>query len=939
SNKLQHWQMEMAVVHWQFVPIPISSEKLDILLLHFNLQVGFNNPKITLKAWWENWLQTLVKASTVSIRAISDGYLLRIINLRKEGQIDEKFALQIEALIKSEQLPESSSHDSENIPMLKLLTSFLEKGTFQREGSPKNMISKIVSEDANAFANYLKNVSKRLQQSIINRLEEWSSDESLRQLLQSGFQKSATELDDYSERLKWWLQQAGQQWKLTQHEIWIIGILVVLEFPDIKLSATSSVQPILLKVCRKKRLSIRMLKQDLSGSIITGNKKLNDFDQGILDLVTQLLPTDEEEVTKYIEHNLSTMKSSSGVDLFIVWLQSGSWPWWVTEADQKFELDQLLGELDQSDSALKNKWNNTLRKKQALNNWLEVSTEKQRFKLLDIMSGGYGDMLETTHSLLNNINAKNGKVANDKALWSAFYRAVLKIQQFSSEKFIRQLIISIAPVFKQTVETTAAQIQQSLIDNLYHQRIKEVLQVLILEGIDTTQDTSKEEELDPKSSSITPLPSPASSIDDQMALSKETDLSTSFAEDPTNSAASSTNTTTEEGDELANHLEGSQAKRELIQQQIKCLFDFIATGRMNEPWLRLSKEQVMLEAKQLLQYYPQILRKALLKLRKDQHTGPRLSILFPSTSDRWRILKLYANDQWNDFHNIYQDFDKLLPGLIPKHRAHGFEIWVFNFVFSQPTHGQQLFVEIEKYTANFIARLLETYRIQPDAWLKLAASRFEDNPGQWKILPEIWSALGTALLANGLKRTKDKQRTNIENSSTMLEEPIFIHNAGLVLTAPFLGRYFSTLKMLDDNNAFVDDITAERAIHLLQYLASGHSETSEDLLVFNKILCGMPIEFPVIAGIDLSEEEATISSQLLNSIIANWSLMNNSSIENLRGGFLIREGRLVEEEDRWVLVVENKAYDITLDSLPYTISMVKLPWMEKHIEVEWRTRE
>ena len=66
--------------------------------------------------------------------------------------------------------------------------------------------------------------------------------------------------------------------------------------------------------------------------------------------------------------------------------------------------------------------------------------------------------------------------------------------------------------------------------------------------------------------------------------------------------------------------------------------------------------------------------------------------------------------------------------------------------------------------------------------------------------------------------------------------------------------------------------------------------------------------------------------------------MQNTSIPNLRGAFLIRDGLLSEKEDRWTLHVENKAYDIVLEYLPWTISMIKLPWMHKRIDVAWRKK-
>ena len=140
-----------------------------------------------------------------------------------------------------------------------------------------------------------------------------------------------------------------------------------------------------------------------------------------------------------------------------------------------------------------------------------------------------------------------------------------------------------------------------------------------------------------------------------------------------------------------------------------------------------------------------------------------------------------------------------------------------------------------------------------------------------------------------------------------------------------------------EDGFFITEADAERAVHLLQYLATGQQETEEHLLLFNKILCGLSLDTPVSSSIEITEEEASVARLLLNSVLQNWDKMSNSTIENLRGSFLLRDGRLKEEEDHWGLVVQSAGYDILLSFLPWTISVIHLPWMEKRVEVEWRT--
>lgn len=102
-------------------------------------------------------------------------------------------------------------------------------------------------------------------------------------------------------------------------------------------------------------------------------------------------------------------------------------------------------------------------------------------------------------------------------------------------------------------------------------------------------------------------------------------------------------------------------------------------------------------------------------------------------------------------------------------------------------------------------------------------------------------------------------------------------------------------------------------------------------------MCGLPLETPVPDTLYLSDEELELSRSLLNAVIHSWDKISNSTVENLRSSFLVREGRLDEVDDFWSLTVESKAYNILLGFLPWTISIIKLPWMEKQVQVTWQT--
>ncbi|MEA2985411.1 MAG: hypothetical protein QOD94_1665, partial [Alphaproteobacteria bacterium] len=90
-------------------------------------------------------------------------------------------------------------------------------------------------------------------------------------------------------------------------------------------------------------------------------------------------------------------------------------------------------------------------------------------------------------------------------------------------------------------------------------------------------------------------------------------------------------------------------------------------------------------------------------------------------------------------------------------------------------------------------------------------------------------------------------------------ETIYISNAGLILTGPFLPHLLQVLDVLvrDDNGRqhVRDYHAASRAVHLLQYLVDGRTDAPEPLLVLNKILCGTPVWAPIARAIEPTDAE------------------------------------------------------------------------------------
>jgi hypothetical protein len=167
-----------------------------------------------------------------------------------------------------------------------------------------------------------------------------------------------------------------------------------------------------------------------------------------------------------------------------------------------------------------------------------------------------------------------------------------------------------------------------------------------------------------------------------------------------------------------------------------------------------------------------------------------------------------------------------------------------------------------------------------------------------------------------------------------LDQRVLVKNAGLVITWPYLSRYFDLLSMTEDSK-FKTEEDAARAVHLLQYIATGFASAPEHELLLNKVLCGVKIATPVPIEITLSDKEKEVSAMMLNGLLQNWDRLKGSSIQALQEGFMMREGYLMETDETWQLKVEKKTLDILMENLPWSFGTIKLPWMEKRMIVEW----
>lgn len=249
-----------------------------------------------------------------------------------------------------------------------------------------------------------------------------------------------------------------------------------------------------------------------------------------------------------------------------------------------------------------------------------------------------------------------------------------------------------------------------------------------------------------------------------------------------------------------------------------------------------------------------------------------------------------------------------------------------------------------KITAIQYAQAVLGYSIQhsltkgPDTLLKkiqqLKASPVSEH---FVISLEVAHAQLTAHARSLLLQSLTGPNVKVERTTPALEKGVRIpvEGAGIVLIAPFFYMYFNRLEMIE-NNSFKSNAHAVRAVHLLHYLVSGHTEAPRQSLLYN-LLCGADLFLPLADTIELTDHEIQVSESLLQGVLQNWTSLQSKSVDALRETFLQRAGHIEENEIGWNLTVDRKSVDILVDWIPWSFSLIKLSWMEKSLAVHWQS--
>jgi hypothetical protein len=131
----------------------------------------------------------------------------------------------------------------------------------------------------------------------------------------------------------------------------------------------------------------------------------------------------------------------------------------------------------------------------------------------------------------------------------------------------------------------------------------------------------------------------------------------------------------------------------------------------------------------------------------------------------------------------------------------------------------------------------------------------------------------------------------------------YINNAGLILIHPFLKQLFTNCKLLNKDNSINDP---EVAAHLLHYVATAKEQDYEHEMVFEKLLCNIPIDQTINRNITLSDEVKNHANEMLRAVLDHWEVMKKSSVALLQNEYLQRPGKIILTGDNPKVIVERK---------------------------------
>lgn len=174
----------------------------------------------------------------------------------------------------------------------------------------------------------------------------------------------------------------------------------------------------------------------------------------------------------------------------------------------------------------------------------------------------------------------------------------------------------------------------------------------------------------------------------------------------------------------------------------------------------------------------------------------------------------------------------------------------------------------------------------------------------------------------------DKEIFNEEKKNP---KSCYIQNAGLIVLHPFLKELLKNCDLIEENKI----VNKELAAHVLHYAATKNENDYEHAMIFEKFLCGIPVQQSILREIKIENKYKQHVEEMLVSVVEHWSALKNTSTDVLRSEFLQREGKLDCTESNPKVTIERKTQDLLLEKIPWNINIIKIPWMEKLIYTQW----
>jgi hypothetical protein len=295
---------------------------------------------------------------------------------------------------------------------------------------------------------------------------------------------------------------------------------------------------------------------------------------------------------------------------------------------------------------------------------------------------------------------------------------------------------------------------------------------------------------------------------------------------------------------------------------------------------------------------------------------------------------LQSPDAWHRFNELLADMDQLEEELVALLASHspGLSQWHHwflqaksNAVFHSRQQRQQALFYLLKSSfvadtdvASFLQEKLAAFGIPPPRQEQAPLAALKNKP----------ASTGTAIHANS---AENEAADSLPAFADSANTPVYVANAGLILLAPFLPRFFQQLQL----DPAQSTEAAQQACRMMHYLATGDTKANDWELTLPKLLCAIPFENAIANNAEIAEEWQTEADQLLSSVITHWSKLGNTSVAALRQSFLQRDGQLEFRKNGITLKIIERTEDILLQFIPWSFRLVKLPWMKQMLETAW----